>query len=241
MGKRPCAASIWGSTRWRSAAIGRPRTVIARRLPISHYTNPSAPWRCCRCLLLSLPSPHLLPSGASFAEQGFGISERTPLSRVRQHKPCPEVSEMASAKTASAIDVRIDDVGPILKFHIGFPFGEDSAGFYKSVWLPGSRLNFRIGSVSSIGGLIAATLFADTISDYQIVQIQGCRLGYLEGSAAYLRNGTRFSKGTCLQHGVRQEVCSPNPWRVLLNLFWGVPLRFLSVVNLMTCSFQCFA
>ena len=29
----------------------------------------------------------------------------------------------------------------------------------------GSILNFRIGSVSSIGGLIAATLFADTVSD----------------------------------------------------------------------------
>ena len=74
---------------------------------------------------------------------------------------------MASAKTASAIDVRIDDVGSILKFRIGFPFGENSAGLYKSVWLPGSILNFRIGSVSSIGALIAATLFADTISDSQ--------------------------------------------------------------------------
>ena len=31
-------------------------------------------------------------------------------------------SEMASAKMASAIDVRIDDVGSILKFRIGFPF-----------------------------------------------------------------------------------------------------------------------
>ena len=29
---------------------------------------------------------------------------------------------MASAKMASAIDVRIDDVGSILKFRIGFPF-----------------------------------------------------------------------------------------------------------------------
>ena len=60
--------------------------------------------------------------------------------------------------------VRIDDVGSILKFRIGFPFGENSAGFCQSVWLPGSILNFRIGSVSSIGGLIAATLFADTVS-----------------------------------------------------------------------------
>ena len=62
---------------------------------------------------------------------------------------------------ASAIDVRIDDVGSILKFRIGVAFGENSAGFCQSVWLPGSILNFRIGSVSSIGGLIAATLFAD--------------------------------------------------------------------------------
>ena len=59
--------------------------------------------------------------------------------------------------------VRIDDVGSILKFHIGFPFGENSTGFCTSVWLPGSTLNFRIGSVSSIGGLIAATLFAATV------------------------------------------------------------------------------
>ena len=77
---------------------------------------------------------------------------------------------MASAKMASAIDVRIDDVGSILKFRIGFPFGESSAGFCQSVWLPESILNFRIGSVSSIGGLIAATLFADTISDSQMRQ-----------------------------------------------------------------------
>ena len=58
-------------------------------------------------------------------------------------------------------------MGSILKFRIGFPFGESSAGFCKSVGLPGSILNFRIGSVSSIGGLIAATLFADTVSDSQ--------------------------------------------------------------------------
>ena len=36
---------------------------------------------------------------------------------------------MASSKMASAIGVRIDDVGSILKFRIGFPFGENSAGF----------------------------------------------------------------------------------------------------------------
>ena len=63
--------------------------------------------------------------------------------------------------------VRIDDVGSILKFRIGFPFGGKSARFCQSVWHAGSILNFRIGSVSSIGGLIVATLFADTISDSQ--------------------------------------------------------------------------
>ena len=68
---------------------------------------------------------------------------------------------------ASAIGVRIDDVGSTLKFRIGFPFGENSACFCQSVWLPGSMLKFRVGSVSSIGGLIAATLFADTVSDSQ--------------------------------------------------------------------------
>ena len=63
--------------------------------------------------------------------------------------------------------VRIDDAGSILKFRIGFPFGENPAGFCKSVWLPESILSFRIGSVSSIGGSIAATLFAATFSDSQ--------------------------------------------------------------------------
>ena len=52
---------------------------------------------------------------------------------------------MASAQIASAIDVRIDDVGSILQFRIGFPFGENSAGFCQSLWLPGSIPNFRIG------------------------------------------------------------------------------------------------
>ena len=72
---------------------------------------------------------------------------------------------MASVKMVPAIGVRIDDVGSILKFRIGFPFGENSDCFCQSVWLLRSILNFRIGSVSSIGGLIAATLFADTVSD----------------------------------------------------------------------------
>ena len=44
-----------------------------------------------------------------------------------------EVSETASAKTASANRVRIDDVGSILKFRLGFSLGENSAGFCKSV------------------------------------------------------------------------------------------------------------
>ena len=78
------------------------------------------------------------------------------------------VSETASAKTASTIDARIDDVGSILEFRIGFLFGEKSVGFCKSVWLPVSILKFRIGSASSMGGgLIAATMFADTISNPQ--------------------------------------------------------------------------
>ena len=63
--------------------------------------------------------------------------------------------------------VCIGDVRSMLKLRIGFPFGENSAGFCKSMWLPGSILNFRIGSVSSIGGLIAVTLFAATVSDSQ--------------------------------------------------------------------------
>ena len=50
------------------------------------------------------------------------------------HSAESEVSEVASAKMASAIDVRIDDMGSILKFRIGFPFGENSAGFCKFVW-----------------------------------------------------------------------------------------------------------
>ena len=65
--------------------------------------------------------------------------------------------------------VRIDDVGSILNFHMDFSFGANSAGVCKFVWIPGSMLNFRMGSVSSIGGLIAATLFAATVSDSQKV------------------------------------------------------------------------
>ena len=50
---------------------------------------------------------------------------------------------MASAKNGVRNRVRIDDAGSILKFRIGFRFGENSACFCQSVWLPGSILNFR--------------------------------------------------------------------------------------------------
>ena len=76
-----------------------------------------------------------LRKSAVFCENlRFGLS-LSPLSSVPLSAPRLKVfplfgvSEMASAKTASAIDVRIDDVGSILKFRIGFPFGENSAGF----------------------------------------------------------------------------------------------------------------
>ena len=58
---------------------------------------------------------------------------------------------------------RVHLLGSILKFHIGFPFRKNFAGFCKSVWLLGEILSFLIGSVSSIGGLIAATLSAATV------------------------------------------------------------------------------
>ena len=74
---------------------------------------------------------------------------------------------MASEKNGVCNCVRIDDVGSILKFRIGFAFTENSARFCKSTWLPAPILNFRIGSISSIGGLIAATLFAATVSASQ--------------------------------------------------------------------------
>ena len=60
---------------------------------------------------------------------------------------------MASAKNGVRNRVRIDDVGSILKFRIGFSCGGNYAGFSKFVWIPGSILNFRIGSVSLIGGV----------------------------------------------------------------------------------------
>ena len=50
---------------------------------------------------------------------------------------------MASAKMASAIGVRIDDVGSILKFRIGFPFGKNSAVFLPVRMAPGIDTEFR--------------------------------------------------------------------------------------------------
>ena len=82
------------------------------------------------------------------------------------------VSETGSAKTGSAIDVRIDDVGSILKFRIGF-----SPGFSAVV------SHLRLSSLVGFGGIeavdtefpyrvpivdrgaIAVPLFADPISD----------------------------------------------------------------------------
>ena len=49
---------------------------------------------------------------------------------------------MASANTASAIGVRIDDVGSILKFRIGFPFGENSPDFLPVRVAPGVDTEF---------------------------------------------------------------------------------------------------
>ena len=45
----------------------------------------------------------------------------------------------------SATDVRVDDVGSILKFRSGFLFGENSAGFCKFVWFPGVDADFPYG------------------------------------------------------------------------------------------------
>ena len=74
-----------------------------------------------------------------------------------------EVSEVASAKKwrpqsrpyrRCVVDTEI----PLERILLGF------AGFF---WFPGSILNFRIGSVPSMRGVIAVTLFAATISDSQ--------------------------------------------------------------------------
>ena len=109
----------------------------------------------------STPQPHMTPHPRSSSRARKQLHDLP----AGKNYPLKSARVLASAKMASAIDVRIDDVGSILKFRIGLPFGENSAGFCQSVWPPGSILKFRIGSVSSIGGFIAATLFADTISD----------------------------------------------------------------------------
>ena len=63
--------------------------------------------------------------------------------------------------------VRIDDVGRYCNSVSALLSERISAGFCNFVWSPESILNFRIGSVSSIGGLIAAILFAAAFSDSQ--------------------------------------------------------------------------
>ena len=64
---------------------------------------------------------------------------------------------MASTKTAAAIDVRIDDVGSILKFRIIFLFWREFC------WV----LQVRVTSVVDAEFPYRA-LFADTVSDSQI-------------------------------------------------------------------------
>ena len=82
------------------------------------------------------------------------------------------VSETGSAKTGSAIGVRIDDAGPILKFRIGF-----------SLWFSAVASQLRPSLVVGFGGIqtvdtefpyrvpivdrgtIAVPPFADPVSD----------------------------------------------------------------------------
>ena len=116
---------------------------------------------------------------------------------------------MASAKMASAIDVRIDDVGSILKFPIGFSVGENSAGFCQSVSQRvasgvDAEFPYRVCIVDR--GLIAATLFAVTISDSQI-----------KGSRPDL-------------HRILSRTCriGANPEKSDLVNFWGPDRRKLS-------------
>ena len=103
---------------------------------------------------------------------------------------------MSSAKMASAIDVRIDDVGSILKFRIGLPLGENSAGFFgESVRVASgvdTEIPYRVRIVDR--GVIAATLFADTVSDAQVSEL---RL-----SEKRKQQCIPFFRGTC-QKGVQ--------------------------------------
>ena len=75
------------------------------------------------------------------------------------HPPYIGVSETGSAKTGSAIDVRIDDAGSILNFRIGFSLWFSGVVSQLRPSCPidfgrhrGLILNFRIGFLSSIGG-----------------------------------------------------------------------------------------
>ena len=92
--------------------------------------------------------------------------------------------------------VHIDesDARSILKFRMGFPFGEKSAWFCKSMWLLGSMLNFCVESASSIGGfesMIAANLFPATVSDSK----RGRRMGEDGGMQAASERNSNISTG----------------------------------------------
>ena len=87
----------------------------------------------------------LVRGGSSSAIPSWTSQTGTPEMQVTW--PLIAVSEMASAKMASAIDVRIDDVGFILKFRIGSPFGEISGWVSQVRVASGVDTEFRIGSV----------------------------------------------------------------------------------------------
>ena len=90
--------------------------------------------------------------------------------RLGSHASFLGVSEMGSAKMGSAIDVRIDDAGPILKFRIGFsPWFSAVASHLRLSLLVGfggieavdTEFPYRVPIVD--GGAIAVPLFADPI------------------------------------------------------------------------------
>ena len=66
--------------------------------------------------------------------------------------------------------VCIDDAGSILKFRIGFPFGENSAGVLQVRVASGvdTEFPYRVRNVDR--RLIAVTLFAATVSDSQTLR-----------------------------------------------------------------------
>ena len=94
--------------------------------------------------------------------------------------------------------VRIDDVWSILKFRIGFPFGEISDVLQVCVALGVDTEFPLIGSISSIGGLIAATLFAATVSDTQIF--------VPDNSESFLSVGHLLQQ---MASGSKKERCTP--------------------------------